>query len=109
MNTRPSIGALRHRVTLEAPVDVADDIGGLTRTFAPIAQLWAHIETSEAGEQFVAARLEQMRRSQVTIRWRSDVVNGMRFDLRGRKLLIRGVVDVDERRRLLICHCEEIT
>ena len=109
MSARPRIGALRHRVTLEAPLDVPDDAGGFSRSFAPLAQLWARIEASEAREQFEEQRLEQARRLMVTIRWRGDVASQMRFDFRGRKLLIRGVVDADETRRFLLCACEEMS
>ena len=109
MTAGEKIGALRHRVTLEAPVDVFDDLGGFTRDFAPLTQLWARIETQGAEQAFVEQRSEQVRRTVVTIRWRSDLVSGMRFDFRGRKLLIRGVTEADERRRFLSCQCEEIT
>lgn len=42
------------------------------------------------------------------IRWRSYVTSQMRFDLKGRKLLILSVVDPDRSRRFLRCLCEEI-
>jgi SPP1 family predicted phage head-tail adaptor len=109
MSDHPHIGALRHHVTLEMPVDVFDEIGGFTRDFAPLARLWARIESQSAGQDFVAQRLEESRRHVVTIRWRSDVTNQMRFDFRGRKFAIRGVADSDERRRFLLCQCEELT
>jgi SPP1 family predicted phage head-tail adaptor len=108
MSARASIGALRRRVTLEAPVDTYDDLGGFKRDFAPLTQLWARIETQSDGQNFAEQRLEQLLRHAVTIRWRSDVSSGMRFDLRGRKLVIKGVTELDERRRLLLCQCEEI-
>lgn len=109
MSARPPNGALRHRVTLEVPADAFDELGGFTRSFTPLAQLWARIETQGAAQDFVEQRSEQVRRSVVTIRWRIDVASGMRFDFRGRKLLIKGVADGDERRRFLSCQCEEIT
>lgn len=109
MTAHPTIASLRQRVTLEAPLDVADGAGGFVRSFAPIAQVWAHIEATNAAEQFIEQRLEQSRVLVATIRWRADVTNQMRIDHRGRKLLIRGVVDPDETRRFLKCFCEEIT
>lgn len=108
MSARPTIGGLRRRVTIETPVDVADELGGFTRGFAPLAQVWANIETLGAREDFVEQRLEELRRLAVTIRWRDDVKSQMRFDFRGRKLVIKGVEDPDERRRFLKCLCEEI-
>jgi SPP1 family predicted phage head-tail adaptor len=109
MSAATPIGALRHRVTLEAPLHAYDDQGGFTREFAPLTQLWARIDPQSAGQDFVEQRLEQNRRHVVTIRWRSDVTSGMRFDFRGRKLVIKGVTDSGERRRFLSCQCEEIT
>lgn len=109
MNGRPKIGALRRRVTLEAPVDAPDDAGGFLREFAPVAQLWAKIEATGAGEQFAEQRLEQSRTLRVTIRWRAGVTSQMRFDLQGRKLYVRGVLDVDEAGRFLRCDCEELS
>ncbi len=109
MSAAPPLGAMRHRVTLEAPVDTYDDHGGFTRDFAPLTQLWARIEPQSAGQDFVEQRLEQLRRHIVTIRWRNDVTSGMRFDFKGRKLVIKGVTDSGERRRFLLCQCEELT
>ncbi len=109
MSARPTIGALRSRLTIEAPIDAPDDIGGFVRGFAPLAQVWGRIETLNANAQFVEQRIEQARRIAVTIRWRADVTSQMRFDFRGRKLLIISVEDTDETRRFLRCLCEEIS
>ena len=106
--TRPKIGALRHRVTIETPVDTQDDIGGFSRAYAPLTQVWARIEAVSADQDFSEARLEQKTRHVVTIRWRADVRAQMRFDHRGRKLVIQTVRDAD-RWRCLPCLCEEIT
>lgn len=109
MSGRPTIGALRQRVTLEAPVDTQDDVGGITRSYAPVAQLWARIESTDARAQFVEQRQEQSTTHVVTIRWRAGVSGQMRFAHRDRRLLINTVVDRDETRRFLICNCEEIS
>ncbi|PPD44501.1 MAG: head-tail adaptor protein [Methylocystis sp.] len=109
MRGRPKVGELRQRVTIETPVDIADGAGGFTRSFTPLAQVWAKIEPASAMEQFAEQRLEQSRTLVVTIRWRADVASQMRFDHRGRKLLIRGAIDPDETRRFVKCACEEIT
>ncbi len=109
MSSPPAIGALRQRVTLEAPVDTPDGAGGFARSYAPVAQVWARIAPTSAREDFVEQRAEQSISHLVTIRWRDDVASAMRFSFRGRKLLIRSVFDPDERRRFLICQCEEIS
>lgn len=109
MNAFPRIGALRHRVTLEAPVDAPDGAGGFSQSFTPVAQLWARIAPGSAREDFVEQRAEQATNHVVTIRWREDVAKDMRFIHRGRKLRIQSAVDPDERRRFLVCQCEEIS
>ncbi|QGM96322.1 phage head closure protein [Methylocystis parvus] len=109
MSPRPTIGDLRQRVTIEAPVDAPDDIGGFVRTYATLAQVWALVERRGAGEQFIEQRLEQSARFAVTIRWRVDVTSQMRIIFRGRKLSIESVEDLDGRRRFLLCMCEEIS
>ncbi len=109
MNAYPKIGAMRQRVTLEAPTDTQDGVGGFVRNYTPAAQLWAHIENLSAAEQFAEQRLEQSGKIAVTIRWRADVQSQMRFEFHGRKLVVRSVQDPDERRRFLRCLCEELT
>ncbi len=109
MSVFPRIGALRYRVTLEAPIDAPDGAGGFSRSFAPVAHLWARIAPGGAREDFVEQRPEQMTNHVVTIRWREDVAKDMRFVHRGRRLRIQSAVDPDERRRFLVCQCEEIS
>lgn len=104
-----TIGALRQRVTIESPVDAPDGAGGFTRSFATLAQVWAKIDPAGARDLFVEQRQEQSTTHVVTIRWRGDVKSQMRYIHRGRKLLIKSVVDSDERRFFLVCDCEEIS
>lgn len=109
MSSFGTIGALRQRVTLEAPIDAPDGAGGFSQSYVPVAQLWARIAPSGAREDFIEERQEQMVSHVVTIRWREGVTSGMRFVHRGRKLTIRAVFDPDEGRRFLRCQCEEIS
>jgi SPP1 family predicted phage head-tail adaptor len=109
VNALSLIGELRHRVRLEAAVDAPDGAGGFARSFTPIANLWARITPSGAREDFVEQRAEQATTHIVTIRWRGDVTKDMRFVHRGRRLRIQSAFDPDERRRFLVCQCEEIS
>jgi len=43
-------GALRRRVTIEVPADAPDAAGGVTRAFAPLAQVCAAVEPVSAAE-----------------------------------------------------------
>jgi len=104
----PRAGDLRRRVTLEAPADVVDEIGGVTRSWVVVATLWARIETPRGATRLAAERLEQALGHRVTLRWRDDVTGGMRLRYGARVFAIRAVRDPDESRRSLVLDCEEI-
>jgi SPP1 family predicted phage head-tail adaptor len=103
------IGALRHRLRVETPIDVEDDFGGFVRTYRVMTYLWARVSAINATEQFIEQRFEQATNFQVDLRWRSDIIAGMRFIFGKRILLIRGVREADGAKRFLTCACEEIT
>lgn len=105
----PAAGGLRRRVTLEAPADLADDIGGATRAWAAVATLWARIETPRGATRLAADRLEQAIAHRVTLRWRDGVTGAMRLRIGARIFLIKAARDPDESRRSLVLDCEEAT
>lgn len=107
MNPRAPIGKLRHRVTLQEPVDTDDGVGGTTRTWSTVAALWARIEPLDAAERTEAGRLEAAVDHRITIRHRA-LTHAMRFAIGTRVFAIRGLTDRDERHRYLVCDCEEI-
>ena len=41
---RLSLGGLRHRFAIEAPVDTADEAGGATRAWEVVDTVWAAVE-----------------------------------------------------------------
>jgi SPP1 family predicted phage head-tail adaptor len=53
------IGRLRHRMTIEAPVDAADGAGGAVRSYEAVATVWAGIEPVSAAHRFEAGRAGQ--------------------------------------------------
>ena len=96
MSNDPNIGALRHRVTLEAPVTSADGAGGRNVTWSAIATLWVAIEPVSAAEVAVADRLDGRVTHRITLRHRADVVGGMRLTMDGRVFRILVAHDPDE-------------
>ena len=111
MSGRVSIASLRHRVTLQAPVDADDGAGGTTRSWADVATLWAAIAPAgpgSTGERVAAGRIEAAARLRLTIRHRAGLSHAMRFVAGPRVLAILGIADPDGRGRWLTCDCEEI-
>lgn len=73
-------GKLRHRVTIQKPVETQDDeSGAVDVVWHDVATVWAAIEPLSARE-FIAAQAEDSRISaRVTIRYRQDVTAKMRL------------------------------
>lgn len=102
------VGALRRRLTLEAPAATPDGLGGTTQTFQTVAALWAQVEWLSGGEHWRRGRPEQTATHRVTLRWRAGVDAGQRLRDGGRLFDIRAVADPDGSRRRLICLVQEI-
>lgn len=102
-------GALRRRVALEAPVDVADDIGGATRTHAEFARVWAQVKAVSGATRLSADMPEQAITHHILMRWRGDVTGETRIRLGARLFAVRAARDPDASRRVLMLDCEETT
>ncbi len=100
-------GRMTARLNLEAPVETSDGQGGVVRTFVETASCWALVEpVGEAVEEEASSDIFR-RTHRIWLRWRSDAVAGMRLRKGNRIFWIGGIVDPDDSRRYLICHCQE--
>ncbi|MBV8850674.1 MAG: phage head closure protein [Methylobacteriaceae bacterium] len=108
MRNRAFVGIMRQRLSLEAASESSDESGALQATWSPQGDLWGQIVPASSGDRFLADRQEEAVTHRILTRWRSDMQSGMRFRLGARTFLVRSVFDPDERRRMLICRCEEI-
>ena len=97
------IGELRHRLVLEAPNETADGLGGVVRTWAALATLWAAIEPVAAEDQVVADRRLGVLSHRIVIRHRDGLTTNHRFRLGARTFAIRAIRDAEERGRFLEC------
>ncbi|WP_245479435.1 phage head closure protein [Hansschlegelia zhihuaiae] len=100
-------GALRRRIAIEAPADVADGAGGVMRGFAALAQVFAAVEPLSAHEAQAGRALGLNRLWRVTIRARGDVTGGHRVVWRGRVLDVLSVRPLDADLRFEELLCEE--
>lgn len=102
-----SIGELRHRLALEAPLTTPDGGGGVARTWALVAEVWGAIRPVSGGETFEADGLHGRVSHEIWIRHRTGVRPEMRFALGTRRFEVRAVIDWAERHRFLRCLVEE--
>jgi SPP1 family predicted phage head-tail adaptor len=105
---RPIIGQRRLRAVLEEPMDIADDIGGVTRSFQPRISLWISLEPLKGTERAEAGRGEAAISHRIVLRWRGDVTAAMRFSAESRLFAVRALLDPDGRKRNLVCLVEEV-
>lgn len=101
-------GMLRHRMHVEALMEVPDGAGGFDETWQEIAECAAYIEPLSVKQNFAADQADERASHRVTIRYRQDIQSGQRFAFDGRFFRIVTVQDPDETKRYLICRTEEI-
>lgn len=102
-----TIGELRHRLALQAPLASDDGGGGVERTWALVAEVWAAIRPASGSERVEADGVHGHVSHEIWIRHRSGVVPEMRFVLGARVFEIRTAIDSGERHRFLRCLVEE--
>lgn len=98
-------GRLRHRLTLEAPVETPDGAGGVLRTYAAAATVWAEIAPVAARGAVAAHARGATVTHRIVIREGPDVTTRHRFRKGGR---IFEIIALREREgRLLEIDAEE--
>ena len=108
MSAAHPIGSFRHRLMLEAPVDTADDNGGVSRGWSAVCNLWASIEPQRLAHRFAASREEQTVTHHIVIRRRAGMTAAMRLR-RGEQIFrILALEDADPAASFLRALCEEI-
>ena len=101
------IGEMRERITLEMLVRIADEAGGATRSWTPVATVWARATPLSSGVDGGAERQRLRRRYEFRLRYRDDVDHETRVTFKGRAFDIVSLQTVAERNRLLVLTCEE--
>ena len=105
--SRQRIATRRYRLTLQQPLETADDIGGVSVTWSDVATLWAEVRPKTGREGLWADMPAGRLASLIVIRHRVGVRPDMRFTDGARIFDIRAVFDPDGRRRFLHCLCVE--
>jgi SPP1 family predicted phage head-tail adaptor len=105
--THVRIGALDHRLALEAPVRASDGGGGSSVSWSLVSEVWGSLTPVTGSEVFDAEGLKGRVTHEIIVRYRTGVTPQMRFRLGTRQFEIRSVVDTGEEHRTLRCLAEE--
>ncbi len=100
-------GRLRTELSLRQGGIQLDELGGQMEDWAEIATVFAMIEPISARSLAGADQTQQAVSHRITMRWRGDVVVGMRLAGQGRVFDIVTVHDPDETGRYLVCRTLE--
>lgn len=96
---------LRERLTLQQAVDTPDNLGGYSRNWVDVAELWAEVEAlasrSRSVEVFIDGQLQTRTLYRIRIRSRNDITTAMRLIYRTQPLAIRSVSEIGARREML--------
>lgn len=108
MTATLTAGQLRHRVRLQRQANADDLAGADDVSFVDVATLYADVTTSGGREFWEAKRMKPELTHQVELRYRADIVGGMRFVFGNSVLSIESAADPEQRRVRTLCMCKEL-
>ena len=96
-------GQLRHRVTIDQPVQTQDaTTGELVTTWLPLAEVWADVGGLRGTENYVAQQIKAGLDTRFKIRYRSDITPMMTIAYAGRRYDLQPPVELGHREGLEI-------
>lgn len=101
------IGALRHRLTHQTPLEVPDGAGGISRSFISVDVLWGAVEEVSTAYGLGEDRPRAARVLRVTVRAPNTIAAGDRLIHAGRVLAVESIADADGRGRFHRIRCSE--
>lgn len=101
-------GLLRHRVTIQAPTTTVNERGAQTPGWAEVATVWAEVRTPTGRERSGDERTVAVLSHVVTMRYRPGLTAAHRLKWGDRVFSLLATPDPDNRRRMLVCQCQEI-
>ncbi|MEO0809897.1 MAG: phage head closure protein [Pseudomonadota bacterium] len=104
---RPTLAALRHRVTIEQPIRTDDEGGAATLTWQQVATVWAEITGLDGREILRAETLVGRATHRIVMRYRTGIDASMRIVSAGKYHEIISALDEEGRNQWLVCYCEE--
>jgi SPP1 family predicted phage head-tail adaptor len=104
---KDQVGLLRDLVTIQAPSDSVDAIGGQSVSWSTHASPYAEIKSVSAKERFFGQKLEANVSHKIRIRYLSTVTDSMRVIFGTRTFQIRGVLHEEQDSKWTYLFCEE--
>ena len=107
--TKELIGDLRHRVTVQRPIETQDSEQETVEKWETIGTYWASIKPLRGREFWQAQQANSLISHRVYMRARLvEIKPNYRLLFRGRKLNVEYVMDEEERGVALVMMCKEV-
>lgn len=100
-------GKLDQRVTIEAMTEV-NESGSLTKSYADVTTVWAHVISQRGNESFEAARTNTRETIRVKMRFRTDITPESRIRWRDTSYNVKYIDESNRRNGELWLTCEVI-
>lgn len=100
-------GRLRHRITIQEPVESSDGMGGVTTTWNTFATIWANIRPLRGREYIAAQQTQSGITHKIEIRYLENLTPKKRVKWNSRYFDIESVLDVFERNKQMDLMCVE--
>ena len=100
-------GPMRHRITIEAPVETQAADGSILQSWETFAEAWASIEPLIGKEYFAQQREQAVVSHKIRMRYQPGITHKMRVAWESRLFEIESVLNVGERSREIVLMCGE--
>jgi SPP1 family predicted phage head-tail adaptor len=100
-------GPMRHRITIESPIETQGSDGSIIQTWDVFMTAWASIEPLAGREYFAAEREQADISHRIRMRFAGGITHKMRVSIGSRMFEIESVINIGERNRELILMCRE--
>lgn len=91
------IGNLDQRVTIQRATQTTGSMGDVSKTWAALATVWAHVKSGTGREQLSNDRTMATQMVTFRVRYRSDVTEADRIVWKGQTFNIRAIADQSQR------------
>ena len=101
-------GTLRERIVIERPISVRNAMGLQEPGWEEVCRCLASVALESVGAESEGQALSAMPRFRVTMRWREGIAIDQRVSWKGRKLMVRQLLDDPRSKDRVAMRCEEV-
>ena len=101
------IAKLRHRITIEEPIETLTDAGEVAQTWTTFATVWAQITPLASREYWASRQVNAEVTGQITIRSIDGIDSKMRVKFGIRIFNILAVINIEEKKQEMLLLVKE--